>query len=74
MLKFFDNKCLRKITNKHWKEFQSNRTLIEETKQELVLMFKKKTQLEISRTRVENGQGKTSPTGFQQDTSENKKS
>jgi hypothetical protein len=35
-LNAFENKCLRKITNTHWKEFKSNRTLREETKQELV--------------------------------------
>jgi hypothetical protein len=36
-------------------------------------MFIKEMPLEISRTRVENGQGKASPTGFQLDTSGNKK-
>jgi hypothetical protein len=38
----FENKCLKKITNTHWKEFKSNRTSREETKQELVSMFIKR--------------------------------
>jgi hypothetical protein len=38
----FENKCLRKITNTHWKEFKSKRTLREETKQELVSTFIKR--------------------------------
>jgi hypothetical protein len=41
-LNAFENKCLRKITNTHWKEFKSNRTLREETKQELVSTFIKR--------------------------------
>jgi hypothetical protein len=38
----FENKCLRKTTNTHRKEFKSNRTLREATKQELVSMFIKR--------------------------------
>jgi hypothetical protein len=41
-LNAFENKCLRKITNTHWKEFKSNRTLREETKQDLVSTFIKR--------------------------------
>jgi hypothetical protein len=41
-LNAFENKCLRKITNTHWKEFKSNRTLREETKPELVSTFIKR--------------------------------
>jgi hypothetical protein len=41
-LNAFENKCLRKITNTHWKDFNSNRTLREETKQELVSTFIKR--------------------------------
>jgi hypothetical protein len=41
-LKALENKCLREITNTHWKEFKSNKTLREETKQELVSTFIKR--------------------------------
>ena len=35
-LNAFENKCLRKITNTNWKDFKSNETLREETKQEYI--------------------------------------
>jgi hypothetical protein len=41
-LNAFEQKCLRKITNTHWRESKSNRTLGEETKQGLVSAFIKR--------------------------------
>ncbi|BFY97740.1 hypothetical protein BsWGS_00780 [Bradybaena similaris] len=38
-LNAFENKCLRRITNTSWRDFKTNKTLREETKQELVSTF-----------------------------------